>query len=253
MSSQTQTWDPEGYQANAGYVAELGKPLLKLLAPKRGERVLDLGCGDGVLTLEIARLGCEVVGIDASKEMVEAARNAGIDAHVRDGARLSFETEFDAVFTNATLHWIQSPEAVISGVWRALRPGGRFVGEFGGRGNVAKINAALDAAINRRGITVSNYLFFPSAAVYAAMLSEAGFTVRSCETFERPTPLPGDVRGWLETFAKTHICAVAEPEREAFISEVVSDLRRSLTDGKGNWFADYVRLRFNAEKGRAAA
>ena len=253
MPSQSQTWDPKKYRSNAGYVAELGKPLLKLLRPKPGERILDLGCGDGVLTLEIARSGCQVIGIDTSREMVEAAQNAGIDARLGDGAALTFDNELDAVFTNAALHWIQSPEAVISGVWRALRPGGRFIGEFGGRGNVAKINEALDVAVSRRGIVVPNYLFFPSSHAYAEMLSEAGFSVHTCETFERPTPLPGDVRDWLETFAKNHLSAVAESEREAFIAEVVADLRSSLTDENGKWFADYVRLRFNAEKSRTGA
>ena len=251
MSSQTQNWNPEHYRTNAGYVAELGKPLIALLAPEPGERVLDLGCGDGVLSREIARSGCDVVGIDASAEMVDAARKSGVNAHVGDGASLSFEAEFDAVFTNAALHWIRPPEAVISGVWRALRRGGRFVGEFGGHGNVATIAAAIDAALSQRGVAVPSPWFFPSAPEYAEMLTAAGFTVRSCESFARPTPLPGDARGWLESFAQTHIGAVAKSEREDFITEVVADLRDSLIDEDGNWFADYVRLRFNAEKDRA--
>ena len=253
MSSQIQSWDPEQYQNHASYVAELGKPVLELLAPKPGERVLDLGCGDGVLTLEIARLGCDVVGIDASDEMVATACSAGVDAHVGDGATLSFEGEFDAVFTNATLHWIKPPEAVVSGVWRALRPGGRFVGEFGGSGNVATIITGIEAALSKRGIWAVNPWFFPTPGEYSGMLQNAGFIVHSIELFARPTKLPGDVRGWLETFAQHYLSAIAERDHEGFISEVVADLRASITGSEGNWFADYVRLRFNGQKPRAAA
>ena len=253
MSSKIQSWDPKQYRTNAGYVAELGKPVLDLLDPKPGERVLDLGCGDGVLTLEIARLGCDVVGIDASKEMVEAARLSGVDAHLGDGSALTFVGAFDAVFTNAALHWIQPPEAVISGVWRSLRPGGRFVGEFGGRGNVATIIGAIEASLRKRGLDVTSPWFFPTPAEYAAKLENAGFTVHAIELFDRPTPLPGDVGGWLEIFAQHYLSAVADPEREGLLSEVVADLRDSNTDKDGSWFADYVRLRFNAEKPLAAA
>jgi SAM-dependent methyltransferase len=200
MSSQTQTWDPKQYQARAGYVAELGKPVLELLAPRSGNRVLDLGCGDGVLSLEIARRGCDVVGIDASREMVDAARGAGVDAQVGNGAALSFEAEFDAVFSNAALHWMKPPEAVIAGVWRALKPGGRFVGEFGGSGNVATIISAIEAALSRRGIQVPNPWFFPTPQEYKRLLAKAGFKVHSIELFRRPTRLPGGVRVWLRPF-----------------------------------------------------
>ena len=253
MSSYIQSWDPKQYQANAGYVAELGKAVLDLLAPKRGERVLDLGCGDGALTREIARLDCDVIGVDSSEEMVEAARSCGIEAYVGDGAALRFVDEFDAVFSNATLHWISPPEAVISGVWRALWPGGRFVGEFGGSGNVATIISTIEAVLARRCVMVACPWFFPTPADYATLLKKAGFVVHDIELFPRPTPLPGDVRGWLETFAQHYLHAVPEPEREALISEVVDVLRGSITDKEGNWFADYVRLRFRAEKPRSAA
>ena len=253
MSSEIQSWDPEQYQANACYVAELGKPVLGLLAPKPGERILDLGCGDGALTLEMARLGCDVVGVDSSEEMVAAARSSGITAYCMDGAALRFAGEFDAVFSNATLHWINAPEAVISGVWRALRPGGRFVGEFGGSGNVETIIGAIEAALAKRGVTVGCPWFFPKPEEYNALLEEAGFLVRTIELFPRPTQLPGDVRGWLETFAQHYISAVPEAGREGLISDVVEVLRDSISDEEGNWFADYVRLRFSAEKPRAAA
>lgn len=221
---------------------------MELLAPGHGERILDLGCGDGVLTREIARHGCNVVGVDASKAMVAAARSCGIDAHCMDGAALQFADEFDAVFSNAALHWIKPPEAVIAGVWRALRPGGRFVAEFGGSGNVAAIISAMETALARRGVSASCPWYFPTPTKYTSLLEQAGFSVNTIELFPRPTKLPGDVRGWLETFAQHYLCAVPQSQRESVISEVVEALRDILADQDGNWFADYVRLRFSADK-----
>jgi SAM-dependent methyltransferase len=252
MSSQVQGWNARKYKANASFVAELGKPVLDLLEPKPGERVLDLGCGDGTLTREIARLGCDVIGVDASSEMVEAARASGVEALLGDATALTFVEEFDAVFSNAALHWIKPPEAAIAAVWKALRPGGRFVGEFGGSGNVATIVGAVEAALAKRGVGVTSPWFFPTAEQYAALLQRGGFSVFAIELFARPTPLPDDVRGWLETFAQCYLNAVPAADREALIAEVVDDLRNSMTDGQNNWYADYVRLRFGAEKPRSA-
>lgn len=251
-SPPEQRWNPRKYAANASYVAELGKPVLDLLAPAPGERVLDLGCGDGTLAREIARLGGDVIGIDASEAMVEAARSSGVRAYCMDGASLQFSGEFDAVFSNASLHWIKSAEAVIAGVWRALRPGGRFVAELGGRGNVATILDAIETALARRGRTMTSPWFFPEPQQYACLLENVGFVVDTLELFPRPTQLPGDVRGWLETFAQHFFNAMSESEREGVLTEIVEDLRGKLADAEGNWFADYVRLRFSATKPRAA-
>src|SRR5579862_4266048 len=137
-----QRWDPGRYQETAGFVAVLGEPLLELLAAKPGERILDLGCGDGALTEKIAAVA-SVVAVDASADQIKAARARGLDAHVMDGTKLAFENEFDAVFSNAALHWMRDPDAVIAGVWRALKPGGRFVAECGGAGNVETIVKSL--------------------------------------------------------------------------------------------------------------
>jgi len=141
-SSNLQHWNPEQYGRNARFVSELGMPVVELLSPRSGERILDLGCGDGALTVKLVELGCTVVGVDSSAEMVSVARLLGVDAHIMDGQSLAFVSEFDAVFSNAVLHWIKNPERVLAGVWRALKPGGRFVGEFGGYGNVAVIVTA---------------------------------------------------------------------------------------------------------------
>ncbi len=142
--TEGQHWEAQRYARNARFVADLGQPVVELLAPLPGERILDLGCGDGPLTRKLVELGCSVVGVDAGPDMIRAAREMGLDAHVVDGHELAFAREFDAVFSNAALHWMKrDPQAVIAGVARALRPGGRFVGEMGGHGNVAAIVTAL--------------------------------------------------------------------------------------------------------------
>ncbi|MEN8184986.1 MAG: class I SAM-dependent methyltransferase, partial [Myxococcota bacterium] len=164
--SPEQTWDPQRYARNAGFVAELGMPVLELLDPRPGERVLDLGCGDGVLSERLVARGCRVVGVDGSAQQVAAARSRGIDARVGDGQALDFRGEFDAVFSNAALHWMRRADDVISGVWRALVPGGRFVGELGGQGCVARIVGALEAALARRGALPVEPWYFPCDREY---------------------------------------------------------------------------------------
>jgi SAM-dependent methyltransferase len=243
-----QTWDPERYAHNARFVADLGAPVVELLAPRAGERILDLGCGDGVLTAKLAAMGCEVVGVDGSAAQVDAAQKLGLDARVMDGEKLSFAGEFDAVFSNAALHWMRNPDAVIAGAWRALRPGGRFVAEFGGHGCVAKIKKALVDALDRRGIDGDGAVpwYFPTVEEYSAKLKVAGFSINYIALIPRPTPLPGDVTGWLETFAESFTASLPPPERPAYIEEVREALRPLLCDEEGKWTADYVRLRFAA-------
>jgi SAM-dependent methyltransferase len=222
--------------------------VLELLAPARGERVLDLGCGDGVLTEELVARGCRVVGVDASAEQIAAARARGLDARVADGQRLAFAAEFDAVFSNAALHWMTDPDAVIAGVRRALVPGGRFVAELGGRGCVAQIVAALRAGLERQGVDPTRLRpwYFPGDDEYGARLEAGGFDVAWIALIPRPTILPGDIGDWLGTFAETFIAAA--PDREALVDGVRDALRPALCDADGRWTADYVRLRFAARK-----
>ena len=245
-----QSWDPDAYARNARFVSDLGAPVLELLAPRRGERILDLGCGDGALTRKLADSGCDVVGVDASAPQVLAARRLGLDERVADGERLAFEAEFDAVFSNAAIHWMKRADDAIAGVWRALKPGGRFVAEFGGHGCVATIERALIDALARRGIDgdALNPWYFPTVEDYSARLARHGFAVRYIALIPRPTPLPTAIDGWLETFAQSFIAPLAENDRAAFIGEVREALRPHLCDGDGRWFADYVRLRFAADK-----
>ena len=248
--SRSQTWDPERYARNARFVSDLGAPVVELLAPRAGERILDLGCGDGALTETLVAVGCDVVGIDGSAAQVAAAKSRGLDARVMDGERIAFENEFDAVFSNAALHWMKRADAVIAGVWRALRPGGRFVAECGGHGCVATIVRALDESLRRRGIDAGrlNPWYFPTTEDYATRLEARGFVVRSIALIPRPTPLPGDATGWLETFAESFTTALPASERRAFLEEVQETLRPALCDSEGRWTADYVRLRFAATR-----
>ncbi|MGD0673090.1 MAG: methyltransferase domain-containing protein [Candidatus Binatus sp.] len=252
MPTTNQSWDPDGYARNARFVSDLGAAVVELLAPRAGERILDLGCGDGALTKKLVELGCDVVGVDASAPQVEAARRLGLDARVTEGERLAFDAEFDAVFSNAAIHWMKPADDVIAGVWRALKPGGRFVAEFGGHGCVATIERALIEALRRRGIDggALNPWYFPTVEDYSARLARRGFAVRYIALIPRPTPLPTAINGWLDTFAQVFMAPLADDDRAGFIDEVRETLRPDLCDGDGKWFADYVRLRFAADKPR---
>lgn len=243
-----QTWDPNRYARNARFVADLGVGVVELLHPQPGERILDLGCGDGALTRKLADMGCDVVGVDSSPQQIEAACKSGLDARVKDCQALDFGHEFDAVFSNAALHWMKRSDAVIEGVKRSLKPGGRFVAEMGGAGCVARIRRAVEEALSRRGVDGAsrNPWYFPSAEDYGAQLERHGFRIDFISLFDRPTDLPGELTGWLETFAEPYTSALPAEDRAALGREVQEQLRPQLCDANGHWQADYVRLRFAA-------
>ncbi len=243
-----QSWNPERYARNARFVAELGAPLLDLLAARLGERILDLGCGDGALTEKIAATRAEVVGVDASAEQVAAARARGLDARVMDGEALAFDREFDGVLSNAALHWMKRPDAVLAGVARALKPGGRFVAEMGGAGNVAAVRDAIGAEMAARGLDAAacDPWYFPTPAEYRARLEAAGFAVGEIALIPRPTPIPGDIAAWLETFGESFLAALRERDRPGFVDAVRTALAPRLRGPQGGWVVDYVRLRFAA-------
>jgi trans-aconitate methyltransferase len=246
----TQQWNSSRYGKNARFVSDLGEPVVDLLNPQAGERILDLACGDGALTEKIIGMGAKVVGVDASPDMISAAQKRGIDARVIDAYHLDFDSEFDAVFSNAALHWMKrDPDAVIQGVRRALRPGGRFVGEMGGHGNVAAITMALYATIESFGTKDSAGMipwYFPSPDEYRLRLERAGFRIEYIELIPRPTPLPTGMRGWLETFAIPFTNSLPRQTRAEFLDQVTERLRPVLCDASDHWTADYVRLRFLA-------
>jgi SAM-dependent methyltransferase len=242
------SWSADRYEANARFVSDLGAPVLALLDPKPGERILDLGCGDGALTEALAAAGADVLGVDASADMVAGARARGVRAEVADGHALPFAGEFDAVFSNAALHWMTRPEAVIAGVARALKPGGRFVAEQGGMGNVAAIRTALIAALEERGVAtdLTEIWSFPSVAEQTARLEAAGFAVDEIALIPRPTPVKSGMAAWLETLAAPALALLPMEARAGARDQVAALVRPALCDSGGNWTADYMRLRFRA-------
>jgi SAM-dependent methyltransferase len=241
-----QAWNAADYAANARFVSDLGQPVLDLLAPRPGERILDVGCGDGALTEKLVQAGALVVGADPAPDFVAAAVARGLDARLLDAQALPFEREFDAVFTNAVLHWIPDLDAALRGIHRALRAGGRFVGECGGHGNVAAVSTALQAVARRHGVTPRLPWRYPTADDFTARLIAASFRPVSVELIPRPTPLAAGMAAWLRTFAGPVFEQLPADAREGAIDETVDLLRWSLCDEQGRWTADYVRLRFAA-------
>ena len=244
-------WSADAYAAYARFVTAHGGGVLDLLDPQPGEHILDLGCGDGVLTAAIAARGASVVGVDASPAMVAAATARGLDARLMAGEALSFDGDFEAVFSNAALHWMPRADAVAQGVARALKPGGRFVAEMGGHGNVAAIRTALIAALAAEaGIEtdLAGVWYFPTAEAHAARLAAAGLTVESAMLFPRPTPVTAGLEAWLDTLAAPALALAPEALRPAVRARAVALARPALCDDRGQWTADYVRLRFVARK-----
>jgi SAM-dependent methyltransferase len=248
-----QAWDADAYDGDHAFVYEYGEALLELLAPTADERVLDLGCGTGHLTAALAESGASVVGVDASREMLAEARATRPDIpFVRgDARRLPFEGSFDAVLSNAVLHWIHDQDDAVSSVRDALRPGGRFVAELGGSGNVARIAAAVGAELDERGYEAGDPWHFPTVGEYATRLERHGFEVRFARLFDRPTEL-GDgeagLENWLRMFGEELLAAVPESEREA-VRAAAADRARGELFEDGTWTADYRRLRFVAVRG----
>lgn len=236
-------WDAGLYDGAHGFVSRHGAPLIDLLDPQPGERILDVGCGTGHLSAEIAARGAEVVGIDASPQMVEAARSAhsGVEFLQADACGFVSEAPFDGVFSNAALHWIKPPLQAAQMMAKSLKSGGRLVLEMGGRGNVAKIEAAL---LEVSGMTESPW-YFPSLAEYSGLLESAGFEVTSAWLFDRPTPLDGQdgLKNWVRMFGSA-IGMSFLPEQ---LDEIEGKLRQVLWDGE-KWTADYRRLRVVAAK-----
>ncbi len=253
-----QTWNTEAYAANGRFVANLASGVVDLLAPQPGENILDLGCGDGALTEQLAATGAIVTGVDASPTMVAAARQRnlysarGFTVDHHNATDLPYHHQFDAVFSNAALHWLPAAKqpAVLAGVHRALCPGGRFVAEMGGQGNIAAIRTALQATLAPFNIDAEAQAasFYPAPGVYRRLLESAGFAVQSIELIPRPTPLPNGMDSWLNTFRNGVLDQLNPIDRAAVLNQTVALLEPILRDAEGNWVADYVRLRFHATK-----
>jgi SAM-dependent methyltransferase len=242
--ASTSRWDAADYARVGRFVSDLGGAALDLLDPKMGERILDVGCGDGALTHKIVERGAVVVGVDNSPELVAAARAIGLAVLEMDAADMTFDAQFDAAFSNAALHWMLDKDRVAQATFRALKPGGRYAGEMGGDGNLAKLRQTLDAELVARGypppLESSNW--YPSVEDFAAVYEAAGFTELDARLIERPTPMPNGIGQWVTTFRRGWLDRAGVPEDErAQIGEAVAE-----TVGTNN--ADYVRLRFIMRK-----
>jgi trans-aconitate methyltransferase len=248
----TTRWNTGLYDDKHSFVWKHGAALLDLLAPQAGERILDLGCGTGHLTAKIAEAGAEVVGIDASSEMAAEARRLypNIRFEIADARDFAFDQPFDAVFSNAVLHWVNEPEKAIACVQRTLKPGGRFVAEFGGRGNVKIIMSALDAASRVVGLGAWKHpWYYPGISEYASLLEQRGLEVTHAFLFDRPTPLEGEqgLRDWVKMFCGSLLGRVPPADHERFFRHVEEVVRPTLYRD-GQWSADYRRLRIVARK-----
>jgi SAM-dependent methyltransferase len=248
------SWDAVRYDESFAFVPAMGAMALELLDAQPGERVLDLGCGSGELTAQIAERGAHVVGVDSSPEMIEQARQRFPDLDVRlaDGHELALDERFDAVFSNAALHWMTDPDAVLAAVRSALVDGGRFVAEMGAAGNVGQLIAALRAAAFRLDLDVDFVLpwYFPTPAEQAMRLEQVGFTVRRLEYVDRPTQLvdcPDGAADWWRMFGPSVLEQIPAERVEELLAMVNEIARPELLDDSGVWVADYVRLRFVAE------
>jgi SAM-dependent methyltransferase len=246
----TQTWDAKDYGQNAAFVHGLAGGVFQWLDAKPAESILDLGCGDGQLTQRIASTGARVVGVDLSPEMLAAARSRGIDAHEASAESLPFaEHSFDAVFSNAVLHWVRDQDAMMAEVRRVLKAGGRFVAEMAGHGNIAAVRVAFMTVLARHGHSdpEEGVNCYPTQEAYSRRLARHGFQVERIELIPRPTLLPeSGMEGWLRTFRRGVLEGVPEALREPVVKETAELLAPVLRDEKGNWTADYIRLRFIA-------
>jgi trans-aconitate methyltransferase len=255
MAAETTSWNSELYQSSHAFVWQFGRDLLNKLAPKPGERILDVGCGTGQLTADIANSGAEVVGLDLSAEMIAAASAnfPQLRFEIADIAAARYNSEFDAVFSNAALHWVRDQDAAISAIARALKPGGRFVFEMGGRGNIQQIWNAAMQALSAMGVKDPEKLspwFYPSIGEYAPMLESQGLLVTFAVLFDRPTPLEGGEQGlwaWLEMFGM-FASNVLRPEQRDELMQRIEAITRPGLFHDGQWTVDYKRLRMIAVK-----
>lgn len=242
--ASTSKWDAREYARVGGFFAELGAAALDLLDPQPGERILDIGCGEGALTAKIAECGARVIGIDNSPEMIAAAEERRLDVRLMDVEDMPFDRDFDAAFLNATLHWVLDREQAARNIWFALRPGGRFAGEMGGEGNLARLREALDEELVIRGYVppagATNWYAEPQE--FADIYERAGFTAIDARLIERPTPIAHGIAAWITTFRKSWLdrSGVPEGERPEIADAVAARFPENI--------ADYVRLRFIMRK-----
>lgn len=249
IQSTKDNWNANLYDQNHSFVSKYGNNLIDLLALKEGEKILDLGCGTGDLAKKMYDIGGNVVGIDNSQNMINQAlvKYPEIKFVLRDVTDLGFNSEFDAVFSNATLHWVKQPKLGLQSIYRSLKSSGRFVAEFGGKGNVQIITNEIINQINQSGIEFNMEQipwYYPSIGEYTSLMEDAGFRVTFAEHFDRTTPLDGEhgLRNWIKMFGNTFFEGIDEERTESIITKVENNLKGILYIN-GKWIADYKRIR----------
>ena len=243
------SWDAPSYKEHAQFVSYLALPVVDLLAPKDDELILDLGCGDGSLAKEIENLGAKVIGVDRSANMVKACKTRGVESYALCATQLPYKDKFDAVFSNAVLHWIDDPKLVLEKIHRSLKDQGRFIAKFGGEGNIKFLTQAMQTVFENHPEfgPFENPWYFPSSQEYKKHLEEQGFEVHTIELIKRPTKID-DIANWLNIFANGIIAHLSPTQQIQFKQEVRTLLKSQLYTKEDGWVADYVRLRLKASK-----
>lgn len=249
MKNSKDHWNANLYDIKHSFVSQYGNNLIDLLAPKQGEKILDLGCGTGDLAHKLYDYGVDIVGVDKSENMVTQAKNKypHIQFMVQDATDLKFNSEFNAVFSNATLHWVKPPTKALNCIYQSLKQGGRFVAEFGGKGNVQTITDEMIKQIKEAGLAFKKDQFpwfYPSIAEYSSLMEDVGFRVTFAQHFDRPTPLVGDngLKNWIDMFGNHLFDGIHEHTKNHIITNVVNNLKEILYKD-GHWIADYKRIR----------
>jgi 2-isopropylmalate synthase len=246
---ETNDWNAKKYNKHADFVSILATPVVELLNPKKDEKILDLGCGDGTLAINIEKLGSKVVAIDLSEDMVKKTKEKGLEAYVMSATDLSFENEFEAVFSNAVLHWVKEPKVALEKIYNSLKSEGRFIAEFGGYGNIKHLTDAMQKVFDKYPEygEFNNPWYFPKEENYRQLLENQGFEVQYIEIIPRPTKID-DISNWLNIFANGIVSHLSKEQQNHFNGEVREILKPIIYSEKDGWVADYVRLRLKAVK-----
>jgi 2-isopropylmalate synthase len=248
-TEETNQWNPKTYNKHTAFVSQLALPVVDLLEPKEGEKILDIGCGDGTLAVEIEARGAKVIAVDMSAEMIDVSKSRGIESYVGTVTDLPYDNMFDAVFSNAMLHWVKDARGAVKNMAKSLKVGGRFICEFGGEGNAYHLVSAMEEVFaNHSEFGVfDNPWYFPSVAEYRALLESEGFRVEYIEIIPRPTHMD-DIANWLDIFANGVTSHLTQEQFEVFKKETTEILRRKIYSDEEGWMLDYKRLRVKAIK-----
>ncbi len=248
-------WKVNLYNKKHGFVYQYGEELIQFLNPKPDEFILDLGCGSGQLANEISKCGANVIGIDSSKEMISEAQTKypNLKFLVKDAANFQLNKPFDAIFSNAVLHWVADSENAIISMNKNLKFGGRLVIEFGGKGNVKTIIESIKKTLLERGYIKNSNIknwYFPSISKYTSLLEKNGFEVEYAHLYDRPTELADNQNGiidWIEMFGELFFVNISKEEKKNILIEVQNDLKEKCFIN-GKWYADYKRIKILAKK-----